>query len=54
MNEIKKDLKKNYLKLTINDKLVTLTFAPEPNLEVAEFIKRILITSFLVKGNVKE
>lgn len=49
MNEINNDLKKNSLKLTINDKLVTLTFAAEPNLEVAEFIKKILINSFLIK-----
>ena len=49
MNEINNDLKKNSLKLTINDKLVTLTFAPEPNLEVAELIKKTLITSFLIK-----
>ena len=49
MNEINNDLKKNSLKLTINDKLVTLTFAPEPNLEMAKFIKKTLISSFLIK-----
>ncbi|WP_313184951.1 hypothetical protein [Lacrimispora sp.] len=49
MNEKNNDLKKNSLKLTINDKLVTLTFAPEPNLEVAEFIKKTLISSFSIK-----
>ena len=49
MNEINNDLKKNSLKLIINDKLVTLTFAPEPNLEVAELIKKTLINSFLIK-----
>lgn len=49
MYEIYNDLKKNSLKLIINDKLVTITFAPEPNLEVAEFIKKTLINSFLIK-----
>jgi len=49
MNEINNDLKKNSLKLTINDKLVTLTFASEPNLEVAEFIKKTLTNAFLLK-----
>lgn len=49
MNEIDSDLKKKSLKLTINDKLVTLTFASEPNLEVAEYIKRTLINSFFIK-----
>lgn len=46
MNEINNDLKKNSLKLTINNKLVTLTFAQKPNLEVAEFIKKTLINSW--------
>jgi hypothetical protein len=50
MNEINNDLKKNSLKLTINDKLVTLTFAPEPNIKVAEFIKKTLINSWLQKN----
>jgi hypothetical protein len=49
MIEINNDLEKNSLKLTINDKLVTLTFALEPNLEVAELIKKTLINSFLIK-----
>ncbi|WP_158585012.1 hypothetical protein [Lacrimispora algidixylanolytica] len=54
MNEINNDLKKNSLKLTINDKLVTLTFTPEPNIEVAELIKKSLFNSFLMKGYVKK
>lgn len=49
MSEINNDLKNSSLKLTINDRLVTLTFAPEPNLEVAEFIKKTLINSYLIK-----
>jgi len=49
MNEINNDIKEKSLKLTINNKLVTLTFAPEPNLEVAELIKKALISSFLIK-----
>ena len=50
MNEINNDIKEKSLKLTINNKLVTLTFAPEPNLEVAEFIKKTLINSWLQKN----
>lgn len=51
MKEINNDLEKNSLKLTINDKLVTLTFVTEPNLEVAELIKKTLINYFLIKND---
>ena len=34
--------------------MITLTFASEPNIEVAEFIKKTLINSFLIKDNVKK
>ncbi|WP_164473193.1 hypothetical protein [Clostridium sp. E02] len=54
MNEINNELRKKSIKLTINDKIITLTFASEPNIEVAEFIKKTLINSFLIKGYVKE
>ncbi|CUX62642.1 hypothetical protein BN3590_02749 [Clostridium sp. C105KSO15] len=49
MNEMNNDLKKNSLKIIINDKMVTLKFTPEPNTEVAEFIKKTLLNSFLIK-----
>lgn len=50
MNTINNDQKKNSLKIIINSKTVTLKFAPEPNPEAADFIKKILINAFLVKA----
>lgn len=38
------------LKLTVNGKPVTLFFEPEPNKEAAEFIKKTLISAYLIKA----
>jgi hypothetical protein len=49
MNEMNNDLKKNSLKININDKMVTLKFTSEPNIGVADFVKKTLINAFLIK-----
>lgn len=49
MKTMKNEQKQDSLKIIINGKPVTLQFAPEPNPEAADFIKRTLINAFLIK-----
>lgn len=51
MNEMDNDIKKNSLRIIVNDKMVTLKFTSEPNIEVSDFIKKTLINAFLIKGS---
>jgi hypothetical protein len=44
------DKKEECLKITVNGKCVTLFFAPEPNREAADFIKKTLINAYLLKA----
>ncbi len=50
MKITKNDQKQDSLKIVINGKLVTLLFAPDPNTEAADFIKKTLINAFLIKA----
>jgi hypothetical protein len=42
--------KEGNITITINGKLITLSFASEANTEAADFIKKALINAYIVKG----
>ena len=50
MKATQSETKPDSLELTVNGKPVTLFFAPEPNKQAAEFIKKTLINAYLIKA----
>ena len=49
MNTTQQDKKVETIKIQINGIPVTLFFAPEPNKEAADFIKKTLINSYVIR-----
>ncbi len=43
------NIKTETVKIIISGKPITLFFAPEPNKEAADFIKKTLINAYLIK-----
>jgi len=50
MIEKKNETKQAALKIEVAGKHVTLWFAPEPNPEAADFIKKTLVSAYLLKA----
>ncbi len=50
MKTTQSNVKPETVKIQISGKTVTLFFTPEPNREAADFIKRTLINSYLIKA----
>ncbi len=50
MSENKNNSKQNILKLEIAGKPVTLHFASEPNTTAAEYIKKTLVSAYMLKA----
>ncbi|MPM22551.1 hypothetical protein SDC9_69008 [bioreactor metagenome] len=50
MAEKKNDTKQDVLKVQIAGKPVTLRFTSEPNTAAADFIKRTLVSAYLLKA----
>jgi len=50
MKTTQSNTKPETMKIEVNGKPVTLFFAPEPNKEAADFIKKTLIKAYLIKA----
>lgn len=50
MTENKNAIKQAALKIEVAGKPVTLRFAPEPNSEAANYIKKTLVSAYLLKA----
>ena len=50
MTEKKNVIKQDVLKLEVAGKPVILRFAPEPNPEAANFIKKTLVSAYMLKA----